>query len=316
MDAERRRTVTTLRRLSLTIAAVLTFTSHTSSPRGEVVEFQHGRNDYLGGQDATIFSGPWVNHSSGAASWLFLGTSDATEARRGLIRFLLPPWLATREILSAELVLHVDSINEEAEGEVSYRVHRLLQGWGEGESDQQDIGLDRGVPASTGEATWLSNRHNQSTWTTAGGHFLLLDSGSDTIPVDTGRVLRITGPRMADDVTIWLSRPDANHGWLIVGDESRLYTDVRVRSTEYANPQEPNQGLTTRPMLRLVLAATPTPTPTATPTPTPTATPAPTTAPRVAVIEVLLSRRPAATAQDRNGDLRIDAADVIGLGVL
>lgn len=296
-----------------TFGAALVALGLSSLAAAETVEFQHGSNDYLGGRDATIFSGPWVNHSSGGSRWLFLGTSDATEARRGLIRFLLPPWLSERQVVSAELVLWVDSINEEAEGEVSYRVHRLFQSWGEGTSDSDNMGLDRGVPASAGEVTWVSREHPASAWTSPGGHFLLLDSGSDTIPV-TGSVLRITGPRMADDVNIWLRSPEANHGWLIVGDETRLFTDVRVRSTEFLDVEAPDQGLSTRPMLRLVLADTSTPVPTATATPTPTPTPV-VGGGRLVVVDILVGERASESEQDRNRDQRIDAADLIAAGV-
>lgn len=123
-------------------------------------------------------------------------------------------------------------------------LHRVLQDWGEGDSDAQGE-EGSGAPAQSGDATWVYNDYPTYYWSQQGG----LYEANATESIEVGDVGDYTwgpgyGGGPALDVAMWLDGSAPNYGWVIVGDESASSTAKRFDTRE--NPVEAY-----RPMLTL-----------------------------------------------------------------
>jgi hypothetical protein len=121
----------------------------------------------------------------------------------------------------------------------------LTSDWGEGEVFVEDeIGM--GAPAAMGDATWRSNFHGVSEWSTVGGggDFIPSASASQFIgefdQIDPLENLQVfSGPLLAEDVRGWLASPEENFGWILVGRENAIRTARRFNSSETLSGQAP-----------------------------------------------------------------------------
>ncbi|MBY0589294.1 DNRLRE domain-containing protein [bacterium] len=171
------------------------------------------------------------------------GSGPATiSIRRGLLAFDIASQIPTGSIIT-DVVLSMRDV-QGLNGDPTVNLHRVLTNWGEGTSFQNG---GQGALATNGDATWLYTFFNASSpntspiWTTPGGDFTSLSSGSAVIFDDLGGGQLFswsssTNPLMIDDVQFWLDNPASNFGWILIGDESRGQTAKRFTSREGSVP--------------------------------------------------------------------------------
>lgn len=168
------------------------------------------------------------------------GQNPATiSKRRGLIAFDVAgsgiPAGATITAVSLT-VRDVMGLN----GDRATNLHRTTADWGEGSSF---FSGGVGAPATDGDATWFYRFYNATTpaasthWTTAGGDYSAVSSGSSIISDDLGGGQLFTwtsaaNPQLLADVQSWFANPAANFGWTMIGDESAGQTAKRLNSGE------------------------------------------------------------------------------------
>lgn len=168
------------------------------------------------------------------------GQGPATiSKRRGLIAFDVAgsgiPAGATITAVSLT-VRDVMGLN----GDRATNLYRTTADWGEGSSF---FSGGVGAPATEGDATWFYRLYNATTpaastpWTTPGGDYNALSSGSSIISDDLGGGQLFTwtsaaNPQLLADVQSWLTNPAANFGWTMIGEESLGQTAKRLNSGE------------------------------------------------------------------------------------
>jgi len=117
----------------------------------------------------------------------------------------------------------------------THTLHRLLADWGEGTS-MSDSGM--GAPAMPGDATWLHTFYPTDFWAAAGGDFQPTASASATVVPQSIAHTWGSTVRMIDDVQCWLDDPACNNGWLLMGNETDLFTAKRFASREWFDPAQ------------------------------------------------------------------------------
>jgi len=167
-------------------------------------------------RDATIYSGSAAT-ANGAGQYLFAGRTASGALRRALLHFDLSSIPSDAVIVSATLNLH---LTQAASGEHLVSAHRILASWTTGSSDPTG-NEGSGAPAAPGDATWTSRSFGSPgmDWANAGGDYASAASGFTLVGVDLVRY-SISTAGLAGDVQAWLADPSANHGWILVGDES------------------------------------------------------------------------------------------------
>jgi hypothetical protein len=167
------------------------------------------------------------------------GSGPATVSiRRGLVAFDLASQIPAGSIIT-DVVLTMRDV-QGLNGDPTINLYRVLTNWGEGTSFQNG---GQGALATNGDATWLYTFFNTSSpstspaWTTPGGDYSSLSSGSAVIFDDFGGGQLFswsssTNPQMIDDVQFWLDNPTSNFGWILIGDESRGQSAKRFTSRE------------------------------------------------------------------------------------
>lgn len=122
-------------------------------------------------------------------------------------------------------------------------LHRVNAEWGEGASDAPDE-EGMGTAAVAPDATWLHTMYSTSFWATPGGDFEA--TASANVLVSDFGVFYTWGPTpgMIADVQGWLDDPSSNHGWVLRGNESAIFTAMRWDTRENPDP-------TKRPVLRI-----------------------------------------------------------------
>ncbi len=207
------------------------------------VELQDGLNSYAGTRDNTIYS-DLVTNSDGGGQSIIVGKNNSGGARRGLLSFNLSSLPGNVQILDVTLEVTITS----GHGTIPLTLHRLTADWGEGIVDAKgpsDDSEGQGAAADNGDATWASNHHNVSTWSTAGGDFDAATSGSGT--ADPGTVV-IRGTTMVSDVQAWADGSQTNNGWIMIGDEGASQAAVRIASSETTTSIKPKLIITYQPI--------------------------------------------------------------------
>lgn len=198
--------------------------------------------------DGTLYESATNAESSGAGPTLFVGRifQSGGLLRRGLVQFELPDSIPTGAVIeSVELGMRLSRTAPDLE-ETTLTLHRVLQPWGEGASNAGGLG-GLGVAATVGDVTWTKNIYPTTDWAQAGGSFV--DTPSAAVSVnELGDFAWESSEGLVDDVQLWLSQPEFNHGWLIRGDEAQLGTAVRLDTRENANAAA-------RPSLRITYSA-------------------------------------------------------------
>jgi len=202
-----------------------------ATARAAVVELTPDR-------DNTLFESGTGALSNGAGPSIFVGTTDAGLARRGILHWDIAgavPAGATIEDVS--LTLHLSRANT-AEAQ-TIEVHRVLGDWGEGTSDSSVGGTNPGglgATSTTGDATWLHRFFDTEAWINAGGDFdPIVSASADVIGIGN---YTWSGEGLGIDVQHWLDVPSDNFGWLLLGNDiearrfdSRESNDASLRPT-------------------------------------------------------------------------------------
>lgn len=195
-------------------------------------------------QDNTLYESTTGGISNGSGDYFFVGQTNQSSIRRGLLAFDLAGKLpAGATIVSATLHLHMSKTTAGATG---VSLHRVLADWGEGSSNANS-NEGGGATAITGDATWLHTFFNTTLWQTAGGDFATTASATAAVAAIGDYEWR--SPTLLADVQGWQANPTTNFGWLLMGDESASGTAKRFDSHE--NPTAAN-----RPQLTIVYTMT------------------------------------------------------------
>ncbi|BBO31120.1 DNRLRE domain-containing protein [Lacipirellula parvula] len=191
-------------------------------------------------KDASIFQNN-VGNSSGAGNGLIAGTNAQSSPRRGAIAFDIAGALPAGAIIQdVKLHLTLASVAGSGGGDggnsptnVTVDLRRLTKDWGEGTTLQQMPPTDnvggqgQGAVAGNGDATWNSNFHGTSLWTTPGGDFAS-PSASQLIDALTNVAKTWTSAAMITDVQSWLTNPSGNFGWMLVNQSEAASSTART----------------------------------------------------------------------------------------
>lgn len=207
----------------------------TSFPAGEIRGQVIPKRAILEARkDNTLYESDSGNRSNGAGQHFFVGRNMGGLRKRGLLYFDITeaqlPMGTT--VTHASLDVRLSRTNA---GPHDINLHRVLADWGEGRSNAAGSG-GRGSASQSGDATWLHSFFSTELWTTPGGDFMALPSGSLSVGGPGAYTWESTG-EMVQDVQAWLDDPQSNFGWLLFGDESRSGTAKRFDTHEHPNPQ-------------------------------------------------------------------------------
>jgi hypothetical protein len=163
--------------------------------------------------DTSLFESNPPNNLGGLNNFP-AGTTASGERSRALLKFEVSSSVPVgASITQVNLIVVV--VKAPAQGVNSnFVLHRLLQDWGEGGKG----GPSGGMPASVGEATWLSRFHPATLWTVPGGQ-----AGTDYAEAPSS-VAFVSGldlyeftssAGMIADVQSWVDDPGSNFGWML-----------------------------------------------------------------------------------------------------
>ena len=188
-------------------------------------------------KDNTLYS--TTTTSNGAGTGMFCGRTGPAggpTVQRSVIAFDVAGTLpAGSTVTGVTLTLMLVAWSPNNMATQTHTLHRLLADWGEGTS-MGDSGM--GAPATVGDATWLHTFYATDFWATAGGDFQAVPSASATVvSLPLGHTWGST-LRMVQDVQCWLDEPGCNNGWLLMGNETDLYTAKRFATREWFLPSE------------------------------------------------------------------------------
>jgi hypothetical protein len=182
-------------------------------------------------QDNTLFEDAQGDTSSGSGPSLFAGRISQGLVRRALVSFDVRSALPHDALVdSVTLHLHLSSSSDPSPRAI--RVHRVLADWGEGASSSAG---GSGAPAQDGDATWLHTFYPGTFWASPGGDFTSTPSASTTVVGEGDFAWR--SPELTADVQAWLAA-GAEHGWIVIGEETVPGTARRFDSREHPTPQQ------------------------------------------------------------------------------
>ncbi len=191
-------------------------------------------------KDNTLYENNDGNTSNGQGVHLIAGRTNVGTLHRALIAFDVAGTVpAGATIDEVELNLNV---NRTQTGDRSVTLHRVEADWGEGASNASS-NPGQGAPAATNDATWLFTFFNTTRWLTAGGDFASGPSASQEVG-GPGSYTWGSSAGMVADVQAWLTTPETNFGWILIGDESANQTSKRFDSREASTVSD-------RPTLRI-----------------------------------------------------------------
>ena len=170
-------------------------------------------------KDNTLFESVDGSLSSGAGDFLFVGLSGAQVPpaiqHRAVLAFDLSSIPRCSIVDSASLTLTL-ILASPFGGQDNVKLHRVLADWGEGTSDAFG---GFGAPSTADDATWIHTFFPDQFWGSAGGDFSPEISAGQTVGTTTGEYTWGSTPLMVNDVQSWLINPDANFGWIVIGNE-------------------------------------------------------------------------------------------------
>lgn len=179
-------------------------------------------------------------NNNGGQGWVLAGRTQNGPHVRGLYRFDLTNIPPHAIIQSAVLQLDVTGQPTDMEAVNSiFSLHRVLQPWGEG-TNNATSNPGQGTPATPGGATWLHRFYPTDTWAAPGGapgtDYASEGSSFQRIEDPDHSPYRFDStPELVADVQAWVSQPEDNHGWMLIGDEDLIFTARRFNSREDTN---------------------------------------------------------------------------------
>jgi len=181
--------------------------------------------------DTSLF-GNDPSSSNGAGPDLFAGVTGGQggfSKLRSPIRFDLSSIPAEATILEASLTVTLTLVNPITQQADPYELRRILAPWGEAGSVS---GGGNGAPAQPGDATWSSAFHPDVAWDTPGGDIADTASASLDIGIVDGTQWTFEDPQLAADVQDFVTGAAENHGWMLMGDETLVWTARKFGSRE------------------------------------------------------------------------------------
>jgi hypothetical protein len=189
--------------------------------------FEEGPNELSNGLGDSLF----VGRTNGQLNTL-LTPAVSSLRRRGLLRPDVSQLPQNAVITGVELRL---TLLQGAGGIQTAHLRRVLQGpWGEGASVAAG-GL--GALATNADVTWLRLTKAGLLWTSAGGTFTSISSGSVGVGTDPAPVVFPNTAVLRGDVSSWVGG-SPNFGWILVlSDESVAGTAKRFASKDHPNAE-------------------------------------------------------------------------------
>ena len=221
--------------LSTLISSILSLATASAGAAATVTLQPIADNTIYQGLLANDPTGSFEDNSCGGGPDVFAGKALRGFIRRALLRFDVAAAIpAGSTIDGATLTLNVNLTTDTQAAPAT--LHPLLGAWGEGTVDCQPNGGGQGAEADPGDATWLDAMFQQLPWIAAGGDHGAA-SATALAPV-LGPVVwdGAANPAMLADLQGWLDTPSGNHGWIVIGDESRVPTARRMDSREGGAP--------------------------------------------------------------------------------
>lgn len=175
-------------------------------------------------QDNTLYESAVGDLSNGSGSYLFIGKTNNLQLRRALILFDISQVPSGAIITSVALSGLVDKT---LSGRRPATIHEVLESWGEGAA-LAGGNEGTGITPSGGDATWIHRFNDTVNWSSPGGSF---GQAIDTAQLGLSS-FSFSSQGLVNLVQDWVSGTKANHGFLIVGDESANPTAMRINSRE------------------------------------------------------------------------------------
>jgi len=182
-------------------------------------------------RDNTLYEDATGSISNGSGEFIITAMNAALEKRRALLAFDLEAEIPSGAII-ADATL---TLRKTGGGGIAHDVtlHRMLDSWGEGSSNAPGDEED-GTAAAVGDATWLHRFYSTDFWAAAGGDYDPTVSASTYVPAFEA-FNSWEDPGMVADLQAWVDDPNANHGWLVLGQETgSVITEKRFVSRESA----------------------------------------------------------------------------------
>jgi len=197
--------------------------------------------------DNTLYQDAAGSVSNGFGTKLIVSKNAAGQICRGTLRFQLAPVIPSNAtITSATLTLYNA---ETGTSPADVTVSLATADWGEGTSAASGTETT-GVPATTGDATWIHRFYPATTWNIAGGDFVATSSALSNV-TGQGNYSWNSNSLLAD-VQNWTSNPATNFGWILRGKENGSPGSAvkRFESRQSADPAR-------RPRLEITYTAPP-----------------------------------------------------------
>lgn len=181
-------------------------------------------------RDTTLIEDPNGALANGAGPVFFVGRTNqsAGSVRRGLVKFDLASAVPPRAIVES-VALRLTALPGNP-GTSTIRLYRVLAAWGEGTSFSSG---GRGAPSTPGDATWIHTFYDTTFWEYSGGQFVGAASASFEFD-GPGEYLVRGDAKLLADVRLWAANPRRNHGWILIGDETRPQTAQAFGTREAA----------------------------------------------------------------------------------
>lgn len=163
-----------------------------------------------------------TDNNNGAGDSLYSGSTSFNGLRRALIAFDVSGIPAGSTITQVSLEL-MQTNGLARNGAQDFSLHRMTSDWGEGTS----TGGGNGGTATAGASTWNENFFGSSSWSTAGGDFVVTPSVTQNFSTSDVVVASTNG--LVADVQDWVDN-GLNYGWALLGNESTTDTAWRFAS--------------------------------------------------------------------------------------
>lgn len=198
--------------------------------------------------DNTLYEDPTGSTSNGSGPTFFAGENGGGSTHRGLIAFDFSALPAGAVIQSVSLVLFLTKAQSFP---TDVALHRVLAAWGEGASSAGNR-AGGGAASAPGDATWIHTFYPGSLWSSPGGDFAAIASGSTVVGAQGATYSWASTPAMVADVQGWVDAPATNNGWLLHGDETQSSTAKAFATREESTASK-------RPVLNVTYSVVPEP---------------------------------------------------------
>ncbi|MCG2417592.1 HYR domain-containing protein, partial [Aequorivita sp. F47161] len=188
-------------------------------------------------KDNTLFQENPGN-SNGAGQLMYVGRNGVGMNNRGLITFDVSSSIPTGATITAVSLTMTADHPTATNGAHSFNLHRLLEDWGEGASDNGiapgSPGGGFGVTAIAPDATWNDAMLGTPWAAGAGGNFNPASSATQTVNLNGPYIW--SSATLVSDVQDMLDNPGTNFGWAILGNETSFGTTKRFGTRESGIP--------------------------------------------------------------------------------